>query len=110
MALPTAQDAEEDVFGSDRGLPERFGLFARELDAAACFAGDENLRCPADRVEGVVGKVAMPAVCGLLADTEGAGDLAPGRSGLKGAADELWLELVELEAQGAQGSQRRLRI
>jgi len=42
-ALLAAEDAEQDVFGADRGLTEPLGLLAGELDRTPSLDGDEDL-------------------------------------------------------------------
>lgn len=52
----------------------------------------------------------MPLVGRLLADSEGASNLAPGCPCLQGARDELGLELVELLTQRGESAQGRLCV
>lgn len=97
MALAATENAQEDVLGADRRLSQRLRLFAGQLDAAAGFAGDQDLRPAAlQRVERVLGEMAVLAVGGLLADAERPRDLAPGSAGLQGALDQTGFDLLQL--------------
>ena len=109
-SVPAAQDAEQDVLATDRGLADPLCLLARELYAAADIACDRELRVRGPVGAGAVRPVAMLAVGGLLGDPEGTRDRAPRSSAPQRTLDQRRLERLELSAQRREGAQRGLGI